>query len=62
MDALTKCPRCGEMAVQSKTVLFRELNARMKPVGTEIVLERECQRCGWMASEPAPVTTERPPS
>lgn len=57
MDKLTQCPRCGEQSVHSKTVFFREVNANMKQMGkTETVLEKECQRCGWMTSEPAPAS------
>lgn len=53
MDTLTKCPRCGEQSVRSKTVFFQEINANMKQVGkTETVLEKECLQCGWIASEP----------
>lgn len=52
MDTPTKCPRCGEQTVRSKTVFFREVNANMKQMGTETVLEQECLSCGWMTSEP----------
>ena len=63
MDTFTKCERCGAMAVQSKTVFFRELNANMRPKGqTETVIERECQQCGWMISEPEPAMQEPPAS
>lgn len=63
MDTLTKCPRCGEQSVRSKTVFFRELNANMQQMGkTETVLEQECMSCGWMASEPmASPVSECPP-